>query len=114
MENPLKANEILHSGEGRDVERWLESRNNSFVFAIACVLLSIFFTFHTCVVVHLTYYHYLHFIHHFHYRSILISTRRQLSISTHTLEELRGEVLEPFTENSASIFVLTDRLHHSS
>jgi len=45
MENPLKANEILHSGEGRDVERWLESRNNSFVFAIACVLLSIVFYF---------------------------------------------------------------------
>ena len=43
MEDPLEDNEILHSGEGEDIERWLEPRNNFFVFAIACVLLSIDF-----------------------------------------------------------------------
>ena len=43
MKDPLEDSEILHSGEGGDVEWWLEPRNNSFVFAIACVLLSIAF-----------------------------------------------------------------------
>ena len=43
MEDPLEDSEILHSGEGGDVERWLEPRNNSFVFAIDCVFLSITF-----------------------------------------------------------------------
>ena len=27
MEDPLEDSKILHSGEGRDVERWLEPRN---------------------------------------------------------------------------------------
>ena len=45
MENHLGDNEILHSGEGSDVEQWLEPRNNSFVFVIPCVLLSIAFYF---------------------------------------------------------------------
>ena len=45
MEGPLEDSEILHSGEGGDIEQWLEPRNNSFVFAIACVLLSIAFYF---------------------------------------------------------------------
>ena len=43
MEDPLEDSEILNSGEGGDVEWWLEPRNNSFVLAIACVLLSIAF-----------------------------------------------------------------------
>ena len=43
MEDPLEDSEILHGGEGRDVEQWLEPQNNFFVFAIACVLLSIAF-----------------------------------------------------------------------
>ena len=43
MKDPLEDSEILHSGEGGDVEQWLEPWNNSFVFAIACVLLSIAF-----------------------------------------------------------------------
>ena len=43
MEDTLEDSEILHSGEGGDVERWLEPRNNSFLFLIACVLLSIAF-----------------------------------------------------------------------
>ena len=45
MEDPLVDSEILHSGEGGDVERWVESRNKFFVFAIACVLLSIAYYF---------------------------------------------------------------------
>ena len=45
MEDPLEDSEILHSGEGGDVERWLEPGNNSFMIAIACVLLFIAFHF---------------------------------------------------------------------
>ena len=45
MEDPLEDSEILHSDEGGDVERCLESRNNFFMFAFACVLLSIAFQF---------------------------------------------------------------------
>jgi len=45
VEDPLEDSEIFHSSEGGDVERWLEPRNNSFVFAITCVLLSIAFYF---------------------------------------------------------------------
>ena len=45
VEDLLDDTEILHSGEGRDVERWLKFRNNSLVFAIACVLFSIDFYF---------------------------------------------------------------------
>jgi len=45
VEDPLVDSEILHSGEGGDVERWLEPRNKSFVFVFACVLLSIDFYF---------------------------------------------------------------------
>ena len=43
MEELLEDSEILHSGEGEDVERWLEPRNNFFVFVITCVLLFIAF-----------------------------------------------------------------------
>ena len=43
MEDPLEDSEILHSGEGGDVERWLKPWNNSLVFVIVCVLLSITF-----------------------------------------------------------------------
>jgi len=41
--------EILHGGEGGDVERWLKSRNKFFMFVIACLLNSIsFFCLHLC------------------------------------------------------------------
>ena len=43
VEDPLEDSEILHSGEGGDVERWLKPRHKFFVFAIAYVLLSIAF-----------------------------------------------------------------------
>jgi len=45
VKDSIEDSEIFHNGEGRDVEQWLESQNNSFVFAIACVLLSIAFYF---------------------------------------------------------------------
>ena len=32
---------ILHNGEGGDVEQWLESRNNTFLFAIAHLSLNL-------------------------------------------------------------------------
>ena len=41
MEDPLVDSEILHSGEGENVERWLKSQNKFFVFVIACVFLSV-------------------------------------------------------------------------
>ena len=45
MEDPLKDSEILHSGEGGDVQRWLKPRNKFFVFVFSCVLHSIAFYF---------------------------------------------------------------------
>ena len=45
MEDSIMDSEILYGGEGGDVERWLEPRNKSFVFAFACALLSIAFYF---------------------------------------------------------------------
>ena len=86
MKDPLVDSETLHSGKGGDVERWLESRNKFFVFVITCVLLS--FAFHYSYLCGcLSYILLLVSFHHFHYRSIIISTWRQLSTSTYTLEE---------------------------
>ena len=108
MKDPLVDSEILYSCEGGDVKRWLEPQNKFFVFAIACVLLSIAFHYShlcgcsSCILLLLSF-------HHFYYRSLLISIRRQLSTSTHNLEELSGDVLESFTGNSASILILSDR-----
>ena len=39
---------ILHSGEGRDVEQWLEPETNSLVFAIDFFLLFIVLHSYTC------------------------------------------------------------------
>ena len=41
MEESLVDSEIIHGGEGGDVERCLELRNKFFVFANACLLISI-------------------------------------------------------------------------
>ena len=94
MEDPIVNSEILHDGEGRDVERWLKSRNKFFVFAIACLFIYISLLSCTCVVASIAHFKYcLHFIHHcitffaFIYRSLLISIIRQLSTSTHNLKE---------------------------
>ena len=68
--------ETLHDGEGGDVERWLEPRNKSFVFAFACVLLSIAFYFsYLC-----GYSSYLISLFAFH-------TSLSLSVNTHLSEE---------------------------
>ena len=53
MEDPINVSEILHSGEGGDVERQLETQNKSFMFVFTCVLFSVASTFHSCVVVYL-------------------------------------------------------------
>ena len=42
MEDVIVDSEIFHNGEGRDVERWVESRNKFFVFLITRLLISIF------------------------------------------------------------------------
>ena len=43
MEDPLEDSEIFHSGEGEDVERWLESRNKfSCVYVLLCLALYCF------------------------------------------------------------------------
>jgi len=74
---------ILHSGEG---EQWLEPRNK---FSCVCdwFLLALYcFTF-LYLWYYLSYFQYcIHFII-LHFWSILISTRKQLSTSTHHLEE---------------------------
>ena len=49
--------EILHGGEGGDVERWLEPRNKFFVFVIDCLLISI--SFHLLTLVLLLYFPFL-------------------------------------------------------
>ena len=53
MEDSLVYSEIFHSGEGGDVEQWLESRNKSFLFVIA--LLSLL---HLLCLIHLFVDHY--------------------------------------------------------
>ena len=45
VKDPLVDSEILHGGEVRDVEWYLEARNKFFMFAFACVLLSIAYYF---------------------------------------------------------------------
>ena len=45
VKNLLVDGKILHSGEGGNVERWLEPRNKSFMFEFAFVLLSIAYYF---------------------------------------------------------------------
>ena len=70
VEDPLEDSEILHSGEGGYIERWLEPQNKFFVFVIACVLLFIAFHYSylcgcsSCILLLLSF-------HHFHYWSIL-------------------------------------------
>ena len=64
MKNLLVDNEILHSGEDGDVERWLKPRNKFFVFVIAYVLLSIAYFYSylcgcsSCILLLLSFHHY--------------------------------------------------------
>jgi len=43
--------EILHSGEGRDVEQWLEPRNKSLLFVIAFLSLFYLLVYHSFIFV---------------------------------------------------------------
>jgi len=83
VEDPIVDSEILHSGEDRDVNRWLEPRNKFFVFVIACLLISIStHCLHLCCCFTCTFYLLLALHHHcitfiiLIYWSLLISTRR--------------------------------------
>jgi len=64
VEDLLVDSEILHSGEGGDVDRWLKPRNIFFVFVIACVLLSIAYFYSylcgcsSCILLLLSFHHY--------------------------------------------------------
>ena len=93
---------ILHGGEGGDVERWLESRNKFLVFAIGFLIAFHCFTFLSCDI------SYVHFI----IASIsllaffgLYSSQQESNYAPQLIiqRNQRGEVLEPFTGNSASI-----------
>jgi len=58
--------EILHGGEDRDIEQWLEPRNKFFVFVNACLLISIpLYCSHLYCCFTSTFY-LLHYIHHSH------------------------------------------------
>ena len=52
MEDPLVDSEILHSGKGGDVERWLEPRNKLLVFVIGFLI--VFIALHFYLVIPLT------------------------------------------------------------
>jgi len=41
MEDPLEDSEVIHSGEGGDVEQWLESQNK-FLCACDCLCLALY------------------------------------------------------------------------
>ena len=71
VKDPLVDSEILHGGEVRDVEWYLEPRNKFFVFAFACDF-SCLCGCSSCILLLLSF-------HHFYYQSLLISIRRQLS-----------------------------------
>ena len=85
--------EILHGGEGGDVERWHEALNKSLCLRlISC--LSYLLYFHSSIV------------DLYSYNKIALST------SNSYLEESRGRSSEPFTGHTASNLALSDRLHH--
>ena len=60
MEDPLEDSEILHSGEGGDVEQTSEQISLCLRLFVTCSLL--FFIFHTCMIIHLTFYNCFHSI----------------------------------------------------
>jgi len=73
VEDPIVNSEILHGGEGGDVERWLEPRNKFFMFAIVCLLTFIFFILLTLaflVLLHLIHYSYLSVFTHLNKKAI--------------------------------------------
>ena len=111
MEDPIVDSEILHDGEGGD-EKWWSNLKTIFFCVCDCLSLDLYlFTLLTLVLffhVHILFIPCITFIILI-YRFLLVSIRKQLSTLTHSLEEHRGEVLEPFMENSASLLILSDR-----
>ena len=104
MERFLVDSEIFHAVKAGTQSFMLQSRNKSLVFAIAfsltlfllfalIFLLSMYLLFITSIILN------CHFS--------LSQSRKQLSTSTHYLEEYRGEVLEPFVGNPASLLDLS-------
>jgi len=77
---------ILHSGEGGDVEQWLEPRNKLLVFAISFLFALYCFTFLTGDIICLLFIISIILLTCI-FRSLLISIRKQLRTSTHNLEE---------------------------
>ena len=80
--------EILHSGEGGDVEQWLESRNKFSCVCVWFLLAPYCFTF-LLLWYYLSCFSLLHSVHPLAFRSILISIRKQLSTLTHLEESKR-------------------------
>jgi len=70
VEDPIVDSEILHGGEGGDVEWWLEPRNKFFMFMIACLLISVsLLCLQLCCCSYCTFYLLLALhssLHHFH------------------------------------------------
>jgi len=71
-------NEILHSGEGGDVERWLEPRKKFIGFVIACLLIYIpLVCLHLCCCFSYTFYLLLALhssLHHFYHSRLSVFT----------------------------------------
>ena len=78
MKNSLVNSEILHSGEGGDVEQWLKPQNKSFFFAIA--LLSLL---------------YLLYLYSFILSIITHLNKKAIELLNSYLKESREEVLSP-------------------
>ena len=83
--------EILHGGEGGDVERWLEPQNKSLCLRLISCLS--YLPYHSLSI-------------YTHYNKIALST------SNSYLEESRGRSSEPFTGYTTSNLALSDRLHY--
>ena len=56
VKNPLEDSEIFHSGEGGDVERWLELRIIPLCLRLLVSYFLLLFIIHTFVKVHLAFY----------------------------------------------------------
>ena len=102
MEYPLVDGEILHNGEGGDVEQWLEPQNKLLVFAIGFLFTLYCFAFLTCVIICLLF---IFALISFTCIFGLFSSQQESNCATQLiiLRNQRGEVLEPFTGNSTSI-----------
>jgi len=55
VEDPLVDSEILHSGEGGDIEQWLKPQNKSFLFAIALLFLFDLYVYYSFILSIITY-----------------------------------------------------------